>query len=43
MQLEDIQKIISHYAKKKLEERKLVKGEIIDLNDYRLRRVNGKR
>ena len=43
VKLESIQRIISHYAKKKLEERKLVKGEVIDLNNYRLRRVNGKR
>ena len=43
VKLEDIQKIIAHYAKKKLEERKLIKGEVVNLNDYRLRRVNGKR
>jgi len=43
VKLEDIQKIISHYAKKRLEERKLVKGEVIDLDNYRLRRENGKR
>jgi len=43
VKLEDIQKIISHYAKKKLEGKKLIKGEVVDLSDYRLRKVNEKR
>ena len=36
VKLEDIQKIIAHYAKRKLEGKKISKGRVIDLEKYRI-------
>ena len=38
VKLEDIQKIITHYANKKLTEKNLLKGKLIELDKYRLKR-----